>query len=256
MSNGGSLRQITLPYDNFQLNAIIDPYEHNANNAELVVKINQMVTVLNSFINDEANLNLTAMAVHMPAVEPIPEQDLESFLRELIGLIRSTEPDASGAHFVKSATIQGIPGDNIWEQLANISESVTGIDPITGDPVPGGDANTLAGKLAKVISDLNTHKSSADHDGRYFTKQNIQDILDGKVFYDTATNELTPFPAGSNKEYLRTDGDLKGTFGGYTVEELRSASGTGFGTIEVLASDPINPKVGRIWIISGQGGEG
>jgi hypothetical protein len=241
---GGSLQQIILPYPDFQLGQIIDPYEHNANNAEMLQKINQMVTVLNSFINGEANTSLSAMAVHMPAVEPIASSDVETFLRTLVGLLRSVEISSSGAHFVKSAPIQGVPGDTIWEQLSFISEAITGVDSETGDPIlsEGGQEISLAGQLQSLITAFASHKSGADHDSRYYTKDQIDDLLTG------GGEE-----GGSG--FLEKDGNFEGTWNGWTVEEIRSFSGTGFGQIEVLSADPINPAVGRIWIVSGQGGE-
>lgn len=239
-NQGGSLRQIVLPYPEFKLGEIIDPYEHNANNAEMIQKINQMITVLNSFINGEANTSLSAMAVHMPGVEPINSTDLESFLRILVSSLRSIEATESGAHFVKSAPIAGVPGETIWEQLSFLSEAITGLDADTGEPIPpeGGVEQTLAGKLNKIIDEFSAHKAGGDHDSRYYTKGQVDEIL-------TGGDGETPF--------LRKDGDFEGTWWGWTVEEMRSFSGTGFGTIEVLSADPINPEVGRIWIISGQG---
>lgn len=249
--SGGSLRQIVLPYPDFQLNEIIDPYEHNSNNSEMIIKINEMVTVLNSFINGEANTSLSAMAVSMPGVEPIEGSDLETFLRNLIGLLRATTQDESGAHFVKSAKIEGIAGESIWEQLANVASQVTGLDPNTGEPVPG--ANNLSALVNQLRVDLNNHKTSGDHDVRYFTKTDMDNLIKGRKVYDPDTGQLVDTPTGSNKAYLPQDGNLLGTWEGWTVEQMRSQTGTGFGTIEVLDADPVNPAVGRIWIISGQG---
>lgn len=245
-NQGGSLRQIVLPYPEFKLGEIIDPYEHNANNAEVVQKINQMITVLNSFINGEANTSLSAMAVHMPGVEPIGSTDLESFLRILVQSLRSIEATESGAHFVKSAPIAGVPGETIWEQLSFLSEAITGLKADTGEPIPpeGGVEQTLAGQLQRIINEFSAHKAGGDHDSRYYTKGQIDEILTGG---DGEGNQ-------GSSPFLRTDGDFEGTWFGWTIEEIRSFSGTGFGTIEVLSADPINPKVGRIWIVSGQGG--
>jgi hypothetical protein len=234
-NTGGSLGQILLPYPSFQLGEIIDPYEHNANNSEMLQKINQMVTVLNSFIGGEANTSLTAMAVNMPAVDPIVTSNLEVFLRTLIGSLRSVEKSKSGAHFVKSTPIRGIPGETIWEQLSFISEAITGIDAETGEPIvtEGDQEITLSGQVKALLEAFALHKSSEDHDSRYYLKDAVDDLLEEK---------------------LSVDGNLEGTWGGWTIDQVRSFSGTGFGTIEVLSADPINPKVGRIWIVSGQGG--
>jgi hypothetical protein len=232
---GGSLQQILLPYPEFQLGAIIDPFEHNANNSEMLIKINQMVTVLNSFIGGEANTSISAMAIHMPAVDPIIASDLETFLRTLISSLRSVEKDKSGAHFVKSTPIRGIPGETIWEQLSFISEAITGVDAETGEPIvtEGDQEITLAGQLKKLLEDFALHKSGDDHDSRYYLKEEMDDKLELKL----------------NKK----DDDYEGTWQGWTVEKMRSFTGTGFGVIEVLSADPINPKEGRIWIVSGQG---
>lgn len=229
LNTGGSLRQIILPYPDFELGEIIDPYEHNANNSEMIIKINEMVTVLNSFINGEANTSLSAMAIFMPGVEPIEGTDLETFLRRLVGAIRSTEPNNSGAHFVQSAKIEGLPGSNVWQQVAFLSEMVTGIDAETGQPIDQNEdqETTLSGKLEKLLHDFALHVSGSDHDLRYYTKEEIDNML---------------------LQYLKKDGDFLGTWQGMTLQRVLSATGTGFGMIEVLNEDPINPEVGRIWI--------
>lgn len=233
LNTGGSLRQIILPYPNFELGEIIDPYEHNANNSEMIIKINEMVSVLNSFINGEANTSLSAMAVNMPGVDPIEGTDLETFLRRLVGAIRSTEPGDSGAHFVQSAKIEGLPGENIWEQISFLSEMVTGINSETGETIDdeAGQDTTLQGKIEHLLRDFALHVSGSDHDLRYYTKEEIDNML---------------------LQYLKKDGDFLGTWQGMTLKRVLSATGTGFGMIEILNQDPINPEPGRIWIITDQ----
>lgn len=223
---GGSLRQIVLPYPEFRYGEIIDPIEHNANNNETVVKINEMVTVLNSFINNEANTSLSALAVNMVGVDPITSDNLENWLRTLVNMIRSTTPEESGAHFVQSAQIQGLEGDNVWEQIAKLSGTVTGIDPITGEQMPENGSIVL--QLAKVVRDLSNHIASGDHDYRYYQKSQIDHSL--KLNEDAK-------------------GDFQGKWRGKTLEQVLNASGTEFGLIEVLSEDPPAPRIGRVWIL-------
>lgn len=252
---GGSLRQIVLPYPEFKLGEIIDPYEHNSNNSEMIIKINDMISVLNSFINGEANTNLSAMAVYMPGVEPIEGTDLETFLRNLIGLIRATTPGASGAHFVQSAKIEGLPGENVWEQVASLSELVTGLSAETGEPIDNDDEQqtTITGKLEALLRDFVLHKTGNDHDLRYYTKEEINNLLKGlEDNIETQFNNLADDINELRDEKLDEDGNFRGTWKGITLEKIMSASGTGFGMIEVLPEDPVDPEIGRIWIVSSQ----
>ena len=255
LNTGGSLRQIILPYPDFQLGEIIDPYEHNANNSEMIIKINQMVTVLNSFINGEANTSLSAMAIDMPGVEPIEGTDLETFIRTLVNAIRSTVPSNGGSHFVKSAKIEGLPGENVYEQMAFLSEMVTGLDSETGEPIDDGNGQgtTIAGKLEKLLTDFALHKSGTDHDGRYYTKSQIDAMLgalENRLGGRIESLGSSVFNAVGVK--LNVDGNFYGTWKGMTLERILSATGTGFGMIEVLNEDPVNPEVGRIWITTEQ----
>ena len=217
-----AIEQVYIPFPDFKLMEVIDPEEHDANNATLTQTINTMITILNSFIDGVANDTLSAMAVRMPAVEPFEAGNVESMFRALIGRLISTIDGVSGADLIGATPVEGLAGETVQSQL----DSLRGILEAVGE----GQEGTSLG--------LGIHKTSADHDLRYMTREEL--TAKDKTFTD-----LLDFKQDKT-------GDFTGTIHGMTKEQWLSSTGTGFGRIEVLDANPINPVVGRIWIISGE----
>lgn len=217
-----AIEQVYIPFPDFKLMEVIDPEEHDANNAALVQTINGMITVLNSFINGEANDSLSAMAVATPAIEPFEAGNVESLFRALIGRLISTIDGVSGADLIGASPVEGLEGTTIQSQLDSLRGLLDSFGQDAGDTALG----------------LGVHKTSADHDTRYMTR--TEQAAKEQTFLDLMEYKVD------------VDGDLKGTFHGMTKQQLLSATGTGFGTIEVLDANPENPKVGRIWIIKSE----
>ena len=126
------LTYLEISYPNFALGAIIDPEEVNQNNHEIVTKINNLVTAINT--NEASIANLTTIKADKTYVD-------DKF-NELAGAGRTTETVKSNA-------------DN-----------------------------------------LISHKTSGDHDARYYTKTELNNGQLNNLYY--TKSELTPWLRGGD----------------------------------------------------------
>jgi len=102
--------------------------------------------------------------------------------------------------------------------------------------------NEIVGVVNTDVTALVTHKTSNDHDTRYYTEteadakfaliQQVQDIVNATVPVGTITDAMLSDVAGAIKERVATH--LADT----TTQ------------VEVLTSDPATPSVGRMWLRS------
>lgn len=208
-----ALNSVQIPYPDFKLYEIIDPEQHDANNAELVARINAVIDMLNSVIGGEVADNISATAVSINPIEPFVDTNVGAMLNSLISKLYSVD----GAGFVKLNPIAGLEATNVQEALAKIYDVIDDIDTTTG-------STDLA---------LQVHKSSGDHDQRYYKKTEI----------DT---KLVDIP-----NFVKKDGNFEGTWKNMTLEQVATYASGNPAFVEVLETDPPAPFIGQMWMVVG-----
>ena len=161
------LTYFEISYPNFTLGSIIDPEEANQNNYEIVTKINSLVTFVNT---NEANIaNLTTIKADNTYVD--------NKFNELAGVDRTTQTVKSNADNLISHKTSGDHDTRYYTktqldggQLDNRYYTETEIN---------SKLSTVNYSILANSSALNTHKTSTDHDSRYYTKQELSSWAKG-----------------------------------------------------------------------------
>jgi hypothetical protein len=136
--------------------------------------------------------------------------ELKTTLNSLITALEKTTA-TSGAEQIGSLAIASLTGTTIRaqllslrDQLKSITDGSSGADFIAATAIAGLTGGTVQALLEalKAYSDLKdtdqtnaltTHKSSSDHDGRYFTETELQSITDGSSGADkTGATQVSP----------------------------------------------------------------
>ena len=119
-----AIRSFNVTYNDFELDQIIHPDEFDVNFADISIRMNQIIDVLNQ-ITDGMGGN-GADIIHVGDVFPFQDEKLQPFLESLIGRLQSTEGELSGAEFIGSMSIAGIEGNTVQEQLYSLKELLDG----------------------------------------------------------------------------------------------------------------------------------
>ena len=159
-----SINQVQIPYPDFKLHEIIDPEQFDLNNAELQNKINAVITVLNQITDSITDGSSGADKISLTAISPFISTKLQSFLEEVIARLQSTTDGSSGADFIASTSIPGVTGTTVQTQLESLKAILDSIQ---------SQVNNNTSSVASLQGQINTHKTSADHDTRYYTKAQL-----------------------------------------------------------------------------------
>lgn len=175
MSN---INYLEISYPNFALGAIIDPEEANQNNFEIVNKINDTVMEINK--HTSSITNLTSVKADVTFVNNLISnlagsgRTNETIRQNFLNLNNhKSSADHDGRYYTK------IQLDNGQLDARYYIKS---------------EINTNVSNLTSLIStnatNLNNHKSSTDHDGRYYTKTELQSgSLDTRYY---TKNDMIP----------------------------------------------------------------
>lgn len=113
-------------------------------------------------------------------------KELRDFLIQLASLLNATTDSASGADQIamtpitetgSNATVQSII-EALITRLKAIQDSASGADLIGATGITGLTGATVQALLEGLNSALQTHKTSSDHDGQYYTETEIQAKVD------------------------------------------------------------------------------
>lgn len=176
-----------LSYPNFVLGAIIDPEEANQNNFEIVGKINELV--------DGINVNTSNIDV-LSSVKA-DKTYVDGKVLDLSGVNRTTETiytnsknlithKASNDHDSKYYTkilLDGGQLDSRYYTETEINYKLTVINNTASS-----NLSTLNNSINVISQNLATHKTSNDHDSRYYTKTELEPWFRGG---DTTIREET-----------------------------------------------------------------
>lgn len=160
-----SLTYFEISYPNFVLGAIIDPVEANQNNHDIVTKTNLIVDAINAnqtdilslLINKAEKIYVDAQDTNLAGVG----RTVETIKANYDALVtHKASADHDGRYYTKTL-LEGGQLDNRYFTETEINAKITVIN------------NSV---IANATS-LNTHRNSLDHDGRYYTKEELSAFL-------------------------------------------------------------------------------
>jgi hypothetical protein len=198
-----TILNLNISYPDFQLGDVIDPQSFDLNNSEIVAKINEIKNVVNTITDGTTG----AANVSLATIAPFASTKVQAFLQEMVTRLQATAAGVSGSDLVGTPTISGVTGTTVATQLASFKAL---LDVLT--------TNTTTA--------LNTHKSSTDHDGRYYTEAEI----DGKI---TVLNTADTTNA-TNLTTHKTSSDHDGRY--FTEVELQSTTDNSSGADKIGAT--------------------
>ena len=117
--------------------------------------------------------------------------DLKTFLDALIDVLNSTTKGASGADNIAATAITSLDGatvqallESLRNKLKATTDSASGADFVGATGITGLTGGTVQALLEALKTYIDTHKSSADHDSRYYTETEINakvDMIKGSI---------------------------------------------------------------------------
>jgi len=167
---------------------------------EMRVALNAVTAMLNA-VTDGAS---GADSLGMTAISALGvSATVQSIVEALVTQLQATSADASGAEFIGAETISGLTGNDVQTLLEALSSALT------------------------------THKTSTDHDGKYFTESELGATTDGSSGADkigaTAISGLSGATVQALLEALKTaiDNAVLGSIadGSLTDAKLSDAAG-------------------------------
>lgn len=157
------------------------PAEQKANfdkrSEEMRVALNAVVAILNA-VTDGAS---GADSLGMTAISALgASATVQSIVEALVTKLQATSANASGAEFIGAQTITGLTGNDVQTLLEALSSALT------------------------------THRTSTDHDGRYYTeseadakyatKADVQDVVLGQIPDGSLTEAKLNFDVSTQAE--------------------------------------------------------
>jgi hypothetical protein len=180
-----TIQPLNISYPDFVLNTVIDPEQFDTNNAELVNKINELLTVLHS-INGAKEIIADAIPGFIGSV------DLQAMLVALKAKIDSND------EWITADVIE--KHDGVLSAINTISGNIDSLSFAKADKATT-YLRTELYKKTEVDGLMTTHKASADHDGRYFTEAEINTM--------NTNHKASTSVDHDNRYYTETEIDTK-----------------------------------------------
>lgn len=161
-----AIDNLQVSYPDFVLGSIIDPEQIDQNNVDVTNKVNEIIDVV------EANeIDIEGKVTALTDVVAGHEADIEGKVAVLTGVVNANEIDIEA----KVTALTGTVNTNEADIESKYTALGLAIDANEADIE--GKVTTLTGTVntnnTNRITDLNTHKTSSDHDTRYYTKTEI-----------------------------------------------------------------------------------
>jgi hypothetical protein len=151
------IQQLVLPYPDFKLQEVIDPEQFDLNNLNTTNKINIILTIINQLLEGVTDGTSGADQVSLAPIAPFTSTKLQAFLKEVVNRLRATTDGASGADLIASTLITGVAGNTVQAQLRGLKSIF----------------DALQAQVTANLAALTAHKTSTDHDYRYYLKSEI-----------------------------------------------------------------------------------
>ena len=130
----------------------------NARSEELRLAFNVVVSLLNSVTDGASGADNTAMT---PIGAIGTQNNVQSIVEALVVILQSVAAGASGAKFIGAETIAGLIGNDVQALISALNNA------------------------------LNAHKTSSDHDSKYFTETELSAVTAAGLLGATAPSGLT-----------------------------------------------------------------
>lgn len=242
------INPFNVSYPNFVVGEIINPDELDVNFADIGVRLNQIIAVLNQ-ITDGIGGDGSDI-IDIGEVLPFTSPKLQGFLNELLAQLQSTAFDASGADFIGSYTIPGVTGNTVYDQLASLKTlldqlaSQHAADQLENETRLTAQDDKLAA-MQTTVDDSNAgvaqmQTSKADKSNTYTKAQTDTEIsqLEAQVYLDMYTKSQ------ANGRYTQKTGDHPGTWQGINLSDLFQA--TGVSGVVIRTTQPAGSE-GLLW---------
>jgi uncharacterized protein YukE len=150
--------------------------------------------------------------------------DTKVYIESLLSELESTTDGTSGADNIGATSITDLDGTTVQELLESIrnklkstTDSTSGADFINATSITDLSGVTVQDLLEALKQYIDTHKSSSDHDGRYYakveadnkfaSKEEVNNITLGQIVDGSLTDDKLSNDAGQIKQKV---GDLVG----------------------------------------------
>jgi hypothetical protein len=242
------INAFNVSYPDFKVGEVIYPDELDVNFADIGIRINQCIDVLNR-ITDGIGGTGTGI-IHVGDVLPFTSANLQIFLDELLTKLQSDVALDSGANFIGASFVQGLVGNNVQDLIESLKTIHDALDArqITDTAFLNGRVD---GQIAE-ISILNGRVT--DNEALTNTKANavttysktetdvIADSLEAQVYNDmyTKSQANTLLNAKTN-----STGNHAGTWQGINVSQLAGVLGIDGAVVDTV--QPSAPYEGLLW---------
>lgn len=240
-----AINDFNVSYPNFEPGTIINPDEVDVNFADVMIRMNQIIDVLNQ-ITDGIGGNGSDI-IDIGDVLPFVSTKLQPFLEEFLTRLQSTQSDASGAKFIGTSFIPDVQGgtvQDVLESLHTLHKSLEALVEAYNDEIHE-RANGIQSELDSVearttsnetsITALQNEKLNASD--AYTKEQTDTEIahLESQVYQDMFTKYDT------NKALLlKTDkrGNHEGTWQGVNLGDIANVVGASGVVIDTVRPEP------------------
>lgn len=125
----------------------------------------------------------------------------------LLTELASTTDGSAGADNIGATAITNLTGTTVQALLESLrnnlkatTDGASGADFVNATAIAGLTGTTVQALLEAIKAALDTHKSSSDHDGRYYTETELNNgQLDTRYFTETELSSTTDNTSGADK---------------------------------------------------------
>lgn len=118
-----NIEDLYLPYPDFKLQEIIDPEQFDINNEYTVIKMNQVLEVLNQIVNSIEDGQSGADLISLTPIPGFSSDKLQMFLEDFVQKLNTV----NGSAFIGTPALDGMPGLTVKEQLSQMKGIVDAI---------------------------------------------------------------------------------------------------------------------------------
>lgn len=154
-----NIPDLVIPYGDFKLYDVIDPEQHDLNNATIILKINAVKDIVNQIINSAVDGSSGADLISLTPIQGFVSNKLQAFLSEVVSNLKSN----NGSLFIGSPSISGLSGTTVLDQLVSLNTIVT----------------SLSSQLTSSISSVNSQISLKANSSDVYTKSELAPYLTG-----------------------------------------------------------------------------
>lgn len=246
-----AIKDFNVSYPDFELDTIINPDEFDVNFADIMIRINQIIDVLNQ-ITDGIGGDGSDI-IDIGDVLPFTSPKLQGFLDEFLTRLQSTEVE-SGAKFIGTSFIPDVQGgtvQDVLESLRSLHVALKALVESYNDTIHArvdvveGDMGVIEGRVTvseESIATLQNEKLNVSD--AYTREQTDTEIahLESQVYEDMYTKLDSDILLDEKTD---VNGNHKGTWQGINISDISNivgASGVVIGNVQ-----PANPSERMLW---------